>query len=143
VTSDTIIRDVRQRAEDAAYTVVGIGVLGFQQAQVRRRAAQGRLTETAKTARDQATSVAGDARAAAESVRTEVKARVEPVVSQFGERVEPFVADVRSRVEPVLEQVGATVRRVVEEVTPRSRPSTTAGPKGTTTKADSATTPTD
>ena len=53
------------------------------------------------------------------------------------------MADVRARVEPVLEQVGATVRRVVDEVTPTSRPSAKASPKATTTKANSATTPTD
>lgn len=132
MSTDTLIQDVRQRAEDAAYTVVGIGVLGFQQAQVRRRAAQVRLNETAKTARDQAVTVAGEARAAAESVRTEVKARVEPVVSQLGDRVEPLVADVRARVEPVIEQVGATVRRVVDEVNPTSRPTVPAKPASKT-----------
>src|SRR6202040_2833939 len=89
--TDTIIQDVRQRAEDAAYTAAGIGVLVFQQAQVLRRAAQEPVTETAKTARDQAATVAGEARAAAESVRTEVQARVEPVVTPLGERVEALL----------------------------------------------------
>lgn len=139
MSTDTIIRDARQRAEDAAYTVVGVGVLGFQQAQVRRRAAQGRLVEAAKTAREQATSLTTEAKAAAESVRTEVQARVEPVVTQLGERVDPLVADLRARVEPVLEQVGATVRRVVDEVTPTSGPSQPT-PKASSKAGSKATT---
>jgi len=53
MTNDTL-RDLRQRAEDAAYTAVGVGVLGFQHAQVRRRAAQQRLVSATHDARTQA-----------------------------------------------------------------------------------------
>ncbi len=111
-TTDTF-RDVAQRAEDAAYTAVGVGVLGFQQAQVRRRAVQTRLAAATRDARVQAASLTGDARSAAETFGTEVKGRVEPVVSRLAERIDPVVTDVRSRVEPVLEQLAANVRRVV------------------------------
>jgi hypothetical protein len=117
VSSDTI-RDVRQRAEDAAYTAVGVGVLGFQQAQVHRRAVQERLAEAARDARGQATTLGGEAWSAVEALSTEVRERVEPVVSRLGERVDPVVADVRSRVEPVLATVGSTVRRVAGHDTP-------------------------
>jgi hypothetical protein len=112
VTNDTI-RDVRQRAEDAAYTAVGVGVLGFQQAQVRRRAVQGKLAGVAREARQQAEALTGEAKAAVESIGTDVKERVEPFVSQLGGRVDPFVADVRARVEPVIENLSESVRRVV------------------------------
>jgi hypothetical protein len=112
VSNDTV-RDVRQRAEGAAYTAVGIGVLGFQQAQVRRRAAQARLIAAAREAREQAASISSDARAAAASLSTEVRERVEPVVNRLGDRVDPLVADVRAQVEPVLERLGTSVRRAV------------------------------
>lgn len=110
--STTTIREVRQKAEDAAYTAVGVGVLGFQQAQVRRREVQERLAEAARDARGQATSLGGEAWSAVEALGTDVRARVEPVVSRLGERVDPLVADVRARVEPVVTTVGTTVRRV-------------------------------
>jgi hypothetical protein len=117
VSTDSI-RDLRQRAEDAAYTAVGVGVLGFQQAQVRRRAVQERLTEAARDARGQATTLGGDAWSAVEALGTDVRGRVEPVVSRLGERVDPVVADVRARVEPLLATVGSTVRRVAGNDTP-------------------------
>lgn len=112
MSTDTL-RDVRQRAEDAAYTAVGVGVLGFQQAQVRRRAVQTRLAEAARGAREQATVLAGEARTTAESLGADVKGRVEPVVAGLSDRVDPLVTDVRTRVEPLIETFGSTVRRVL------------------------------
>jgi hypothetical protein len=122
MSSDTI-RDVRQRAEEAAYTAVGVGVLGFQQAQVRRRAAQRRLVAAARDARGQATSLTGDARAFVESVGADVKGRVEPVVTQLGDRVDPVVADLRARLEPAVTGVPDRVRRIV-----RTSPTAKTGP---------------
>jgi len=112
VSNDTI-RDVRQRAEGAAYTAVGVGVLGFQQAQAHGRAASARLATVGREAKGRASSLSKDARAAAESLSTEVKQRLEPVVDRLGERVEPVVADVRARVTPVLENLSGTARRTV------------------------------
>ena len=123
--SITTIRGVRQRAEDVAYTAVGIGVLGFQQAQVRRRAVRARLAEATRGAREQATTLGGEAWSAVEALSTDVRGRVEPVVSRLGERVDPAVADVRARVEPVLATVGSTVRRVAGHDTPASPSDTT------------------
>jgi hypothetical protein len=122
--STSTIREVRQRAEDAAYTAVGVGVLGFQQAQVRRRAVQEHLADAARDARGQATTLGGEAWSAVEALSTEVRGRVEPIVSRLGERVDPVVADVRARVEPVLATVGSTVRRVSGHDTPAEPPST-------------------
>ena len=111
--SNDSVREVRQRAEGAAYTAVGVGVLGFQQAQARGRAASARLATIGREAKGRAASLTKDARAAAESLGTEVKQRVEPVVDRLGERVDPLVADVRARVAPVLENVSRTARRAV------------------------------
>jgi len=105
------LRDLRQRAEDAAYTAVGVGVLGFQQAQVRRRAVQKRLATAGQDARVQAATLTEDARTAVGALSAELKSRVEPVVTRLGEQVEPWVADVRTRVEPVLASFGVAAKR--------------------------------
>ncbi|MGZ6954438.1 MAG: hypothetical protein ACXVLO_01170 [Acidimicrobiia bacterium] len=99
--------DLRKTAADAAYIAVGAGVLGFQQAQVRRREAGERI---ATLARDAQTAV-GDQAAA-------IRARVTDTANTgFGNAtdtiksldprqwVEPAISDVRQRVEPVLEQL--------------------------------------
>jgi hypothetical protein len=44
--------NLRKTATDTAYIVVGVGVLGFQQAQVRRRDAQARVATLRREARD-------------------------------------------------------------------------------------------
>jgi len=116
--SNDTIREVRQRAEDAAHTAVGVGVLGFQQAQVRRRAAQARLADAARDAKVQATTLKGEARTAVGSLGADVKGRVEPVVARLGQRVDPLVADLRSRLEPAVETLETRVRRVVGGSTP-------------------------
>ena len=111
--SNDTTRDARQRAEDVAYTAVGVGVLGFQQVQARGRAASARLATVRQEAQGRAAALSNDARAAAESLGTEVKDRIEPVVNRLGQRVDPVVADVRARVTPVLESLSHTARRAV------------------------------
>jgi hypothetical protein len=141
VSNDTR-RDVRQRAEDVAYTAVGVGVLGFQQVQARGRAASARLATVRQDAQGRAAALSKDARAAAESLGTEVKHRIEPVVDRLGQRVDPVVADVRARVTPVLENLSHTARRAVgatrdEEATSwKPAPASESKPRAkTTTKA--------
>jgi|SRR6516164_1879778 hypothetical protein len=136
--SNDTLRDLRQRAEDAAYTAVGVGVLGFQQAQVRRRAVQQRLVSATHDARTQAGALSGDARTALESFGAEVKARVEPVVSRLGEQVEPIVADVRTRVEPVLESLGVATRRPAEPKTAKSAKGSASATKNRPSTASEA-----
>ena len=71
--------DIRKTAADAGYVTVGIGVLAFQQAQVRRRELQKRLGESGGCLN------ALNARAAidwAQDLGTQVKDRIEPVVGQ-------------------------------------------------------------
>jgi len=70
--------DIRKTVTDAGYVTVGLGVLGFQQAQVRRRELQKRLGDTggclgarARTANEWA-----------QEVGVTVKERLEPVVGQ-------------------------------------------------------------
>ena len=99
--------DLRKTAADAAYIAVGAGVLGFQQAQVRRREASERITAFAK-----------DARQAIGTQTSTLQTRVSDTASSgIGtasstmktlnprEWVEPVIGDVKQRVEPVIEQI--------------------------------------
>ncbi len=95
--------DLRKTAADAAYIAVGAGVLGFQQAQVRRREAGDRIATLAKDTQqfvaDRADAlkgrVADGTSGATDSIRT-----LDP-----RQWVEPIIEDVRDRVEPVIEQL--------------------------------------
>jgi hypothetical protein len=86
--------DIPKTVQDAAYVTVGVGVLAFQQAQVRRREAQadleaqvkkahGAITRQAKDAKSTLRTAARDARAKAEALGGDVRERVEPIVDQL------------------------------------------------------------
>jgi hypothetical protein len=99
--------DIKKTAADAAYIAVGAGVLGFQQAQVRRKEAGDRLATIAK---DTQTAVGTQAAA----IRTKVSDgttggldSATTAVKSLDPRpwVEPVIGDVRQRVEPVIEQI--------------------------------------
>jgi hypothetical protein len=117
--------DLRKTATDAAYIVVGAGVLGFQQAQVRRREARAKLEtlrhDTKGTLGSQAgtikahadglvCSIASTATSVGGQVRDQVSGQVGTVsgmASTVDPRgwIEPVVGDLRARVEPVVEQL--------------------------------------
>lgn len=116
--------DLRQTAADAAYIAVGAGVLGFQQAQVRRREAGDRIVTIAK-----------DAQGVIDSQTDALRGRVSDTASTGIESAtsalktldprqwaEPVLADVKQRVEPVIEQlkgisVPAPVQAIPQQLT--------------------------
>ena len=114
--------DLRKTAADAAYIAVGAGVLGFQQAQVRRREASERIGALAKDAqglvksqseaiRTAVTGVTGTATATLENATATIKT-LDP-----RQWVEPVVGDVKARVEPVVEQLkGVSVTAPVQAI---------------------------
>jgi hypothetical protein len=108
--------DIRKALTDAGYVTVGLGVLGFQQAQVRRRELQSRIgsglgntggclnaratvgkarldtlqktvVEKTQGLRDTIETQARDANGWAQELGTQVKERIEPVVSQVVDQV--------------------------------------------------------
>ena len=99
--------DLRKTAADAAYIAVGAGVLGFQQAQVRRREAGERIATLAKDAQGVigtqtaaiATLVSSGATSGLDTATSTIKT-LDPRVW-----IEPVVGDVKARVEPVIEQI--------------------------------------
>jgi len=93
------MNDVRKRAQDAAYTAIGVGILGAQQ-----------IAQLGEQALDAAKSQLEDARQA-------LSGRVHPLVSDVRERL----TDVRDRVEPLVDRVQATAESVVSTGTAKAR----------------------
>ena len=105
--------DVRKTLEDAAYITVGVGVIAFQQAQVRRREVQATVEKQAK-----------EAKSFLESRTADGKVKLEGVAKDVSGRVEPLVGDLRQRVEPLAEQiqsVPAQVKQFVDAGAGRAR----------------------
>lgn len=91
--------DLTKRAQDAAYTAIGVGILGAQQ-----------IAQLGEQVFDAATSQLGAA-------REKVSGRLEVLVTDVRERV----TDVRDRVEPLVDRVQATAESVVSTGTAKAR----------------------
>jgi hypothetical protein len=118
--------NVMKTLTDAGYIAVGLGVMGFQQAQTRARAACGRVSEVGgrvaghardarstidtqtQTARTQAETQVRNTVARAGALRGELEKRVEPVVGQ----VQAQLSDLPERVVQAMEPVAARVREL-------------------------------
>ena len=99
--------DLRKTAADAAYIAVGAGVLGFQQAQVRRKEAGERLATIAKDAQSVVETQAASIRSLVTDGATGGIDTATTTIKGLDPRpwVEPVIGDVRQRVEPVIEQL--------------------------------------
>jgi hypothetical protein len=99
--------DLRKTAADAAYIAVGAGVLGFQQAQVRRREAGDRI---ATLARDAQCAVTNQGQALRDRVNETATGGLDSATATIKrvdprQWVEPVIGDVRTRVEPVVDRI--------------------------------------
>jgi hypothetical protein len=99
--------DLRKTAADAAYIAVGAGVLGFQQAQVRRREAGERLATIAKDAQSVVETQAASIRSLVTDGASGGLDTATSTIKGLDPRqwIEPVVGDVRQRVEPVITQI--------------------------------------
>jgi hypothetical protein len=125
--------DVRKTATDAGYIAIGLGVMGYQQAQTRRRELTGKfdtVTDTlgARTREMSGFVSEGTRQVGARGVAAKDKAqgqihmtviKVHGLGSEFTQRVEPVVGQVQSqlgelpeRVVQVIEPVAAKVRGI-------------------------------
>ena len=84
--------DLKKFVKDAGYVTVGLGVIGFQRAQVRRQELQKQFESQREELRKQF-----------ESQRHELEAQLEEARTQFAK----LVRDLDGRVEPVIEQFEA------------------------------------
>ena len=99
--------DLRKTAADAAYIAVGAGVLGFQQAQVRRKEAGERLATIAKDAQSVVETQAASIRSLVTDGASGGLDTATSTIKGLDPRqwVEPVIGDVRDRVEPVITQI--------------------------------------
>lgn len=95
--------DLRKTVTDAGYIAIGAGVLGFQQAQVRRREIQTQLAERSTDLRTRAGDAGHYVVAHLASPRTVAASATETAK----DAVTPAVDAVRSRIEPAVEQLRA------------------------------------
>lgn len=109
--------DVRKTVTDAGYVAIGLGLMGVQQAQARRRALTARLRGSGGCVADRGRDI--ERRAAA--ARDLAEERVRTTVS----RVQELGSEIGSRVEPIVEQVQAQVAQLPERVVQALEPVTT------------------
>lgn len=94
--------DIRKTVTDAAYITVGIGVLGFQQAQVRRREVSKAVgSSVEELSKSLGSSVDEVSRAVGSSV-DELRTRIEPVL----EHIQCLPGQVREAAEAGRERIG-------------------------------------
>jgi hypothetical protein len=80
--------DVRKTLEDAAYITVGVGVIAFQQAQVRRREVQATVEQQAKDTKAFLESRAQDGQRKLESLARDLRGKAESVPGQVKQAVD-------------------------------------------------------
>ena len=80
--------DVRKTLEDAAYITVGVGVIAFQQAQVRRREVQAKVEQQAKDTKSFLGTRAQDGQRKLESLARDLRGKAESVPGQVKQAVD-------------------------------------------------------
>jgi hypothetical protein len=116
--------EIPKTVQDAAYVTVGVGVLAFQQAQVRRREAQADLEAQVQKARGAIARQAKDAKSSLETATKDVCSSLETAAKDVRTKAEALGSDVRVRVEPIVDQlqtVPVQVKQVVDAGTARAR----------------------
>jgi F0F1-type ATP synthase membrane subunit b/b' len=123
---------------DVGYIAVGLGVMGFQQAQTRARAARDRVGEVggcvAGRARDVRSSLdthsqtarqqAQTARTQAQTARTQAETQLRNTVAKAGAQASALRGEVEKRVEPVVGQVQSQLGDIPERVVQAMEPVT-------------------
>ena len=107
----TVVDDVTKTVRDAAYTAVGFGVLGFQQAQVRRRALGKQLEEQ----RPEIEAQVAAARSRLGDLARDLDERLDPVMVSLGQRAEPLLDGIHSRLPEPARDVWAQVRKAARD----------------------------
>ncbi len=97
--------DVKKSLQDAGYIVLGIGVLGFQQARQGVRSAGAKLGEVRGSAGERVSQVSGDARNQARKQFESVQAKVDEAGKDARERAGSLTGEVRTRVESIGDEV--------------------------------------
>ncbi len=103
---------------DAGYIAVGLGVMGFQQAQIRARALHERVAGVGSCVAGRAHEVRSSFDTQTQSTRSQAEAQVRNTVARAGELRD----EVGKRVEPVVGQVQAQLGDLPERVVQAMEP---------------------
>jgi hypothetical protein len=103
---------------DAGYIAVGLGVMGFQQAQIRARAAQKRVSEAGGCVAGRARDVRNSINAQTQTARTQAETQVRSTVTRAG----AFRDELGKRAAPVVGQVQAQLGELPERVVQAMEP---------------------
>lgn len=98
---EDITKQVTKTAKDAAYVAVGLGVLGFQRAQVRRQ----EIAKQLASARNQAL------RKQVEETRAQLSGRVK----ELDQLVEATITKLEDRLEPLEQRLPDQAREIVKQ----------------------------
>ena len=101
-----VTEEVTRAAKDAIYVVIGLGALGVQRAQVRRRELMKRLAEPR-----------GDVTGRIEDVRGEITKQVKTI----DEALEKVIGRLEASLEPIEDRLPTQAREVVKQVRTVSR----------------------
>jgi hypothetical protein len=117
--------DVKKTVTDAGYIAIGLGVMGYQQAQTRRRNLTGKLETATGRVADRGREVQGFVAEGSRQIGargTAARGRAEQQVRTTVTRVQEVGTGLARRVEPVVEQVqgqlGEIPERVIQVVEP-------------------------
>ena len=105
--------DVTQTMKDTAYVAIGLGVLGFQRAQVARRDLGATFsTDTAKLQEQIKVQVA-DVSDAVEAQLADVRTQLAKAVTSLEESLEPVTKQIEGRIDEVEDRLPEQVKAVV------------------------------
>jgi phage shock protein A len=107
-----ITEELSRTARDAAYVVVGLGVLGLQRAQVRRQDLAKRLAEP----RAQVESTLGEVRQELGRRVKDVDDRVEKAISLLEDRWEPFEERLPGQARTLIQQARNQAREARQQI---------------------------
>ena len=112
-TNPPFVKDLTNAAKDAAYVVVGLGVLGFQQAQVRRREFVDLLSQPGGPLDDRLSGVQD--RLA--DVRVELSKRVQDVDG----KLEGAIERIETSFEPLTDRLPEPARDLVKQASAQAK----------------------
>ncbi len=107
----TAVDDVTKTVKEAAYVAVGFGVLGFQEAQVRRRA----LTRQLQDQRPDLEAQLAETRSQLAELARQVEQRLEPAMVDLSQRAEPVLDGIESRLPEQARGVWTQMRKAAKD----------------------------
>ena len=117
--------DVRKTVTDAGYIAIGLGVMGYQQTQIRRRELSTKLGTVPTRFEERGREVQGFLAEGSRQIGARgvaARGRAEDLVRTTVSRVQELGEEVAKRVEPVVEhvqvQLGELPERVVQVIEP-------------------------